>query len=685
MVRIKIIKNNIVMKKIALSAALLLLSLTGFSKIQKMSVKNLCFEIDQDGSNAAFVLEGKASEASRGADFWRLILDDGHRTEIPILSHSQKGKVSLKNGVMTVEYNELISEYGDKYPILFRVTIEKVGELLRFTPHMENNTKDIRINECVCPMADFTTLYGEKSKDALYWPEGPGVRHQDPWRWLKNQSGLYYNHDEYEVTVNLIYPRASMSWYGIQSADKFLYISRQDPEMRLCFLSLRHRINEDNISCNIVHWPMARPGEKITEPSSVVGVLDGDWREGAKTYRKWADANFFKMPKIDKWMRHMTGFQRVIMRSQYGEDHFKPEDLPALYESGAKHGIKTLFLFGWWKEGMDRAYPKYEEAYPGAFKELADNIRKVQELGGRVILECNCHFMDPAGDFYKEYGEECRLLDINGNEYRPAFVYSGRGELRQRFGKVQFPLVCEGSPRWRDVLAKQVRQIASLGADCVFMDCYGFCPYQPCFNDTHEHGNRIDEAWIYKHKIFKDAMDYCYSQNRVLGTEGVTDIAAVYCQLLHGNIQADYKVKSNQFPQLFRYTFPEAITTERVLLSSFGNYERQVKSALVMGERFDSQLWVCKSGMEGDPEYAKHMGWCAKKLEEYADYFFDGRFTVLDTSELPYYVKRSEWYSADGKKILRVLYNVLRRNPCFIVLVVSPILTTNITYLAFIS
>ena len=51
------------------------------------------------------------------------------------------------------------------------------------------------------------------------------------------------------------------------------------------------------------------------------------------------------------------------------------------------------------------------------------------------------------------------------------------------------------------------------------------------------------------------------------------------------------------------------------------------------------------------------MGWCASKLEEWGDYFYYGRFTVLDTTELPYYVKRSEWYSADGKTILRVLYN----------------------------
>ena len=622
----------------------------------------LSFSIGKDGSGACYTHKEKGQISSENADFWRLILDDGQRTEIPVLSSAQKGKAVAKDGGLLVSYEKLVSEYGDEYPIRFEVMIKEEKGLLSFTPSIDNKAEGVRVNECFCPMADLETLFSDKEKDVLYWPEGPGVRHPNPWKWLDDMTPAYYNHDEYETHVNLIYPRASMSWYGIQSADKFLYFCRQDPQMRLCFLSLRHKIGGDNIICSAVHLPMARSGEKLTLPSSVVGVLDGDWRTAAKTYRAWADANFFKMPKIDPWMRRMTGFQRVLMRSQFGEDYYKPEDLPQLYLDGAKYGIKTLFLFAWWKEGMDRAYPKYEEPYPGAFKDLAENIKKVQELGGRVILECNCHFMDPSGDFYKQYGEECRLLDINGNEYRPAFVYAGRGEIRQRFGKVQFPLACEGSPRWREQLAAQVRQLESFGPDCIFMDCYGFCPYQPCFNDSHDHGARVDEAWIYHRPIFQDAMDLSYSTGKVLGTEGVTDIAAVYCQLLHGNIQADYKVNSRQFPQLFRYTFPEVITTERGFISSRGNYKRQVKCALVMGERYDSQLWVCRKGMAADPDYAEPMGWCAGKLDEYGDYFYDGRFTVLDTSELPYYVKRSEWYNADGSKILRILYNAAERS-----------------------
>ena len=126
---------------------------------------------------------------------------------------------------------------------------------------------------------------------------------------------------------------------------------------------------------------MARPGEKLELPSSVVGLLSGDWRCAARTYRTYADKTFFKVTPKAKWVEEMTGWQRIIMRSQYGEDYYKAEDLPELYRIGAKYGIHTLFLFAWWKEGMDRNYPTYTEPYPGAFAALREKYSQSSRDG----------------------------------------------------------------------------------------------------------------------------------------------------------------------------------------------------------------------------------------------------------------------------------------------------------------
>ena len=644
-------------RHIILSGLALLLSAGVDAKIFRQEAGNLVFAIGQDATGASFAIKGHESDASEDSEFWRLILDDGLRREIPVISTDQTGKVSMEGDGLVIRYGSLVSEYGDTYPVSFTVNVRQEDGLLKFSAEIENNTENVRVNECFCPMADFNSIAGDKAEDVLYWPQGPGERYVNPWKLLEDKAPYYYAHDEYETYMNLVYPRASMSWYGVESGDKFLYFARYDKDMRQCLLSIRHRIDDTNLTFTVDHFPMARSGEKVDVPASVIGVIDGDWRDGADIYRAWADSSFYKAPEVAPWVRRMTGFQRIIMRSQYGLDYYKAEDLPAMYEAGAKYGIRTLFLFGWWKGGMDRDYPYYDEPYPGAFKELGDNIRKVQEMGGRVILECNCHFLDPQVDYYSKFGHEVEILDINGDPVPKSFVYQGRGELREKLGAKLFYLACAGTQRWRNQLMSQLRLMDSMGPDCLFIDCYGFCPYQPCFNHSHEHGYRVDEEWKYHRIFFNDAVRFCNDNGRVLATEGVTDLAGAYNQFLHGNIGADFKIKSNAYPQMFRYTFPEVITTVRNIYSSQGDYERQFRNALTMGMRLDAQLWVCRADISRDPAYAKAVGEYTALLDRYGEFFYDGKFTVIDRSELPYSIKRTEWYSKDSSKVMRVLYN----------------------------
>lgn len=624
-----------------------------------LTTKKLQFSINENGSAASFILTGKEDAAVSTSDYFRLILDDGLRTEIPIMSHKQTGVAKMVGDKLVVTYDKLVSEYGDTYDVKFTVTVEVENGMLKFTPAVKNNTKNVRINECFCPLADFNELYGKEEDDIIYFPNGLGTRVENPWKFMKDMTSVWYQHDEYEIFWHYHYPRATMGWFGIESNGHFLYIGRHDEKARHCFMTVKQRIHAEplNLMVGIDHFPMARPGEELELPSTVIGILDGDWRAGADFYRAWADKTFYKVTKKHDWVKKMVGWQRIIMRSQYGEDYYKASDLPKIYEEGAKRGIHTIFLFAWWKEGMDRNYPTYQEPYPGAFKELSDNIKKVQDMGGHIILECNCHFLDPHNPYYKEFGDEVKMLDINGNEIRPAFVYPGRGELRATYGSHQFPICCSGTERWRNQVLSQLKQMGDLGADCVFADCFCGCPYQPCFNDRHEHGARVDEEWIYHRKFFEEAVKYCDENDKVFAGEVVTDVAAPYTQFIHGLVNVDFKIKSNQFPQLFRYTFPEVITTERGIRDSEGASPKQMRAALTMGVRLDCELYVCRRDIGCDEGYAKMCEEYSYYMNKYSEFFFDGLFTVIDTSALPYYVKRGEFYNADKTKVLRVLYN----------------------------
>lgn len=625
-----------------------------------LSTPNMSFEIDADATSARFVFPKNTAE---GKDFWRLILDDGDRTEIPVFSHAQKGRATLEGDVLTVSYDRLLSDYGDEYEIGFTVRVEKKGDVLAFTPTVVNRSK-VRVNECFAPLVSFNGLVGEKRKDVLYMPRSLGQRSPNPWAKMESFTPIDYIHNEYEVSWKLHYPQCSMCWLGIESADKFLYVARLDEQIRTCFLVVRHTIHGDDLMPGIVHLPMARPGETVTFAPTVVGLLDGDWREGARRYRAWADTAFFKVRQKAPWVKDLTGWQRIVMKSQFGENHYAFKDLPAMYEAGHKYGIDTLFLFAWWKEGMDRAYPKYEEPYPGAWAELKAGVAEVRRRGGRVIIECNCHMVDPSSAFYKEHGKDVMIRTINGDEHRVSFVYPGFGEFRQKYGHRQFALACSGTELWRNTVLSQLELMQEkFDPDCLFVDCYGAAPTQPCFNDAHEHGPRIDREWPCRRKFFERAVAYSDKVEKPLATEICTDIAASYTQFIHcGLFFADMVGHRERFPALFRYTFPEVIVSNRGVRNAEGDFANRLRNCLVYGIRYDAELYVCRRTIDAAPAYADVIGYCTRKMKEYGEFYFDGRFTVRDASPLPAGVSRGEFLNKDGTRLLTVLHNAGRKN-----------------------
>ena len=142
-----------------------------------LKVPNMAFEINADATAAKFVLP---RNTAGNKDFWRLILDDGDRTEIPVFSHAQKGRAKIDGDTLTISYDRLVSAYGDAYDIGFVLTVRKTGDLLSFTPTIANRSS-VRVNECFAPLVYFNGIAGEKEKDVLYMPRSLGQRSPNPW------------------------------------------------------------------------------------------------------------------------------------------------------------------------------------------------------------------------------------------------------------------------------------------------------------------------------------------------------------------------------------------------------------------------------------------------------------------------------------------------------------------------
>ena len=98
-----------------------------------------------------------------------------------------------------------------------------------------------------------------------------------------------------------------------------------------------------------------------------------------------------------------------------------------------------------------------------------------------------------------------------------------------------------------------------------------------------------------------------------------------------------------------------------MIRSSEGDFLQRIKHALVYGVRFDGDVHVCRADLDKDPKFGKGVKVLADNLTAHGDFYFYGKFTVIDTSELPVHIKRGEYLSADGSKVMRVLYNASKK------------------------
>ena len=71
----------------------------------ELRTKNLAFRVNDTGAAAEFAMQ---DNALKNGDFWRLILDDGLRTEIPVFSRRQRGTVRRQGQGLVIEYDGLL-------------------------------------------------------------------------------------------------------------------------------------------------------------------------------------------------------------------------------------------------------------------------------------------------------------------------------------------------------------------------------------------------------------------------------------------------------------------------------------------------------------------------------------------------------------------------------------------------
>lgn len=342
-----------------------------------------------------------------------------------------------------------------------------------------------------------------------------------------------------------------MDYYGPQGG---LYLAAHEPQMEKTLLYFAARRGEDGIAPGIDkifnRQLTAWNGDFVLAPH------DGDWQQGAERYRRYLDQLLPPSRTSPVFFRQAPGtMTHYDLKWEDGTINHRYRDLPAMYREAADLGFNILLLAGWNRGGFDNYELRYQpDPELGTEQELHDAIRRIHELGGKVLLYVNamCIARDSA-DFQD-----------SAHEYA---VRTGQAKV-DSFGDgfLLHPLaiMCNQVEAWRDAVKRNIRYVVlELKADGLYLDQIG-SPPRECYAGSHRHR----ESWTRSYRsLLQEArteLAAAGAREYLFLTEYPMD---VYRDLIDGFLCYSYWQSATDLccPAMFRRTLPETLLIDMVM------------------------------------------------------------------------------------------------------------------------
>ncbi len=562
---------------------------------------------------------------------WKLIYSDDHCLEREITPEGQEApKVSASAREIVFTYTGLRTRRGPlDVTLQFAVALHGEDETL-WRVSIENRAP-ITVREIWFPwLRGIVSVGGDPTKDCLAWPAGCGQRVANPLGRLgEDRSYRGYNLEYHRLRA--LYPGPlSMQWLDLYAGDQGLYLASYDPSLQTtCLHVAKHFAGRETLSLAVVKYPFAGEGESWTSMPFGVAAHPGDWHWGARTYRAWANA-WMQPPDPPEWVRHMPGWVCTIMKHQYGEINWDYAGIRHLYDEAQSAGLDTLFLFGWYEGGHDNGYPTSYRPDPlmGGEEGLRSALAEVRARNGHAILYTQGRLIDPATEYYAQTGHRLAIKTVWGQPYHESYTFWGPGTLLDAASHKQFAIACPSCPEWQPLLIAQGQQVRALGAGGVLFDQIGGQYPYPCFDSGHPHAKPSHAFGEPQRRNLQALRQVLKEANRefAIVTECLTDALAGYIDVTHG-AWPGFQAGPESMPELFRYTFPQHILTDRMT-------EREDLAeagfAFLNGLRFNVEIDAARGSMARAPRLAGFLQALTSLYRRYAPWLLEGTFTDTD-------------------------------------------------------
>ncbi len=373
---------------------------------------------------------------------------------------------TLENNTLTLRWDgPLVSVFGIFYAAAVEMTITLQENQVVFDMAIDNQT-DLEIGEVYYPILGGTHGLGAKAHQRRATvrtvPVNTSADTQRIYHTFANMTpfGEVYPEQVY------VYPHTlSMPWMHLYSPqlNRGVYLGAHDPTRRIKAVQLlQHpgiasnrsdgnwpRPEELNgmpagVSLNFVHFAYHPAGERFTASPVVLRFHDGDAMEAARFYGAWFKDTFTREQE-ETGPAKLREVERVPF----------PE-LPAIAADAKAQGVDALLLKDWKVGGQHNGVADFRtDDTLGGADGLAAAARACHELGIQLFLTFNLQYADPDTEFHRAHTAGCVCTDRWG----VPFTWDGT----RRVG------LSPGAPELRALLIEQVRALAALGVDGLFI------------------------------------------------------------------------------------------------------------------------------------------------------------------------------------------------------------------------
>lgn len=553
---------------------------------------------------------------------WRIFCTENDVRDIEALPAAPP-TVAADATSLTIRYAAL--QTSQKKPLRLGVTITArladASDDVVWTIAVENQASGVTVTEVQFPLVGACHL---RPGQALITSYFGGQRQTDPKGFVRSAHTRFMAPDQNGIKKALMYPgvHAATNSFVFDAGAEGLYFGSHDPTLQ----STLHlfRLDGDALQVGFVKYPFLATGGTYTSAPFAVSPYSGKWHVAAKKYRTWANT-WFHPPQPPAWVRNMTGWQRIIVKHQYGEVMHPYNTIVDMAAAGRSAGVNSLLLFGWWNAGMDAGYPDYafDEAQGGRAV-LAEQIRTARQQGTRVQLYFNGRLIDKESDYYRSgEGRQVAIKDLRGNEWNESYHFSGNGTTSWQLGRKTFVIACAASDSWQKRRLEWVERALALGVDAVFFDQMGINE-TPCTDPTHGHAVPLVSFSPIQAARLREIREHVRAINpqAAFGTEIITDVVASQCDYLH-SVGTMYQ--PNGFQEWFRYIFPEVIFSDREIYDDT-DIERRVNLLLTRGYCSDVCIWRCRGTIADTPHYREYLGKAHALRVKHAEFLLQGLY-----------------------------------------------------------